>query len=252
MTWQEFNAAFDMTVFKKLMSHMNGESEQKVEAQKKDRQKRKNSYDRYSYRNYQYLSDDFSYEILPMQELNHKYQIKYLKKSKTKNNVEEIVLGYFQEFEKGWIFISLDSSHMWKKLRELIQKEMPDIKNMIMGSNMVFCDLSEIEFDTRYYLIDSNGKDETSFLFKNNCVRINDVYVGSNKSFRYFLILDFAYTSSDFTTNNFVSCETFFDHIKELSNADILVIFDQRRDLKDYQEVMQKYSDKMLKKLLKI
>jgi len=248
MNWQEFNQVFDFTIFDKLIQDLNDESLKKYEEYNK---KKKPQPRRYNYQPV-YVPDWNAFELLPFEVIENKHVIKYRKSSKTKSNVEECILGYFQEFEKGWAFISIDSSHMWKKLREMINETQPKLENLIIGSNMLFCKLAEIDFDTRYYFLKEDGIDDTSFFFKSSCVRINDVYVGSNKSHRYFLILDFAYTSSDFTTNNYISSETFFEHLKELNNEDILVVFDQRRDLKNYQEVMQRYSDKMIKKLLKI
>lgn len=251
MTWQEFNTIFSITVFDKLLQSLNVEADEHYEKKKKlhEKNNKKNRYVKYPR---EFIADYYVYQLLPIKELDGKYIIKYVKSNRNRDNFEENHLGYFQEFEKGWVFVSLDSSHIWKRLREEMTMTTETMQSVVLGSNMVFSNFSEIEYNQRYYFKTTSGIDENSFFFKSNCVRINDVYVGSAKSFRYFLITDFAYTSNDFTTNNYVSVDTFFEHLKDLNNDDILVIFDQGRDLKNQTEVMQKYSDKMFKKLLKI
>jgi hypothetical protein len=247
MTWEEFNQVFDFTIFSQLMDHLKGKSTDLFET---DTKQAKKLHKIHNSRDYFY--EYHTFELLPIKEVGNKYLVKYIKRGSKFDHAEENLLGYFQQFEKGWIFASLDSSHMWKKLREKIVLKDDRYQTIVVGSNMIFTNLNEIETDKRYYLYKGNELDDTSFFFKASCVRINDVYVGSLKGFRYFLVLDYAYTSSDFTTNYYVSCETFFDHLKNISNEDIMVIFDQNHDLKDKAIVMQRYGDKMMNKLLKI
>lgn len=245
MTWEEFNQKFDFDVFSKLMDLLNSTTKTVIDKRTgKEKIKNKLKHE---------IENLSAHTLLPMQKVGNKYLFKYSIKSKTYDNVEEILIGYFQEFQLGWIFVSLDSSHMWKKLRDLMRIDTPELQSMIIGSNMVFCNFSNIETDSRYYLYkEQDVIDENSFLFKENCVRINDVYVGSSKGHRYFLVLDYAYTSNDFTTNNSVKGNTYFEHLKDIPNSEIIIIFDQNRDLSNQEDVMQKYGDKVMNKLLKI
>lgn len=206
-------------------------------------------------------SDPITYTDLPIKQVGNKYVFKYIEKRDATNQIsfnriinsgmyhETKILGYFQEFELGWIFISLDTSHVWKRVREIILKTEKNV--FTVGNQLVFCNIDDLEYDKRYYFYDKNGDlDPNSFIVKLAVARINDIYILSNKTSRVFLVSEHVYTSSDFLTNNYLMRKHYFESLKDLSNEELIMIFNQN-DLSDQEEISKRYNAKMLNKLLK-
>lgn len=243
MSWENFHSEFDLKIFDKFIESM-------TIRKTKVRGKIQIS---------PIVNPQFKYELLPFETVSDRYVVRYNKSSVKKNDYTETnVLGYFQRFEKGLVFVSTDTSHVWKKFRDIYMTENSvaiSVHNNVklLGANLVFADFSSFETNKRYHFLINGQIDESSFIFKADCVRINDIYIGSNKSCRYFIVQDCHYSSSDYLSNNVIRNKKFFQDLKDLSTDDFIMIFDNYGTiLEDYDAMSKRYGDKTIKKLLKI
>ena len=175
MQWDEFISRFDMSVFSNLMKELNDESDQRFEDHVKRRKREGYVHELYDF-------DSYVFKLYDTVVSNGRRLIRYVKKNRSRDNFEEVLLGYFQPFQKGWVFVFMDSSHLWKNIRERATFVMPDWDARVIGSSMIFCNFSQLESDTRYHFLNGEIVDEDRFVFKTGCVRINDVYIGSAKT----------------------------------------------------------------------
>lgn len=251
ITWSEFINTFNVQTLKNVVDELN-----------KDKRKRNTISHRRRY--LRVKKDDegnkFVYKLEPLEIVNDDcVVVRYTKKAKNGEYQEYNLMGYFQRFEIGWVFIVVDSSHVWKKIRDVIPhdesiQKKSDLKNVTtIGSNLVFADLSKLEIDKRYYMINDGKIVDHSFICKVNCVKIDDVYVGSQKGLRYFIVLDSFYSSSDYLTNIAVKNKKFFDNLKDISNEDLIMIFNKNSPiLENREELSKQYGEKVVNKLLKL
>lgn len=186
-----------------------------------------------------------------IENINNIYHLKYSYEKLNRQHLTTTILtsskydellGYFEEVENGFIFISCDNSHNWKRFRTFLT-EYDNI--IIIGEHLLILDNKDIELEKRYFF----KNDNSSFYFKSKVAKISDMYVQSKVSERYFIFRDNFYASSDYTSNSYLS-DKLFENV-EMTN-DHLIMLMSVSNHKSIEEIERIYREKVYKKLLKV
>ncbi len=189
---------------------------------------------------------------IKVESINNVYHLKYYyEKSQRQHMTTTIVttskfeelLGYFEEVDNGYIFISCDISHNWKRFRTSFLEDHDNV--IVIGEHLLFLDNKEIELDKRYYFKNI----ENSFYFKSKVAKVGDMYMASKTSERYFVFRDSFYASSDYCTNSYTPAGLFKN--MEMTNEHIFMLLSVSNH-QSVEQIENTYRDKVYKKLLKV
>lgn len=190
---------------------------------------------------------DFQVKI---ENINNVYHLKYYYDTYSTPHLTNVLqlsskreglLGYFEEVENGCIFISCDTTHNWKKFRNMFEND----NVVVIGEHLLFLDNKDIEIDRRYYFKNIDN----AFYFKSKVSKVSDMYLMSKTAERYFIYRENFYSSSDYALNSYVPEHLFKD--VEMTNEHLFMLLSVSNH-STLEQIENTYREKVYKKLLKV